>query len=171
MSGEASLQELQNHVGVLNARLEAQDQTLGQLQQMLAQISQQLSQAPPPPSPPPLPPSPSPVSPVPPAQSSHVRIQLPLPPDFSGDRESGRAFLDAVELYLGGVQFPNLAAQFSWVLGFFKTDRAAVWRRDALDFLRTQGHWAWASWGAFVVAFEKDFLPENERQHHLLVLQ
>ena len=53
---------------------------------------------------PPIPTSPSPVSPSSPVPSApskqRTRPKLPSPPDFSGERSSGRAFFNSCTLYL-----------------------------------------------------------------------
>jgi len=131
---------LQHHLQELTKRQNVSEHTINAtLAGLIAQLQQltQLITAPTPtvasplilPSPPPV----SPPSPVPAAPSKQrTRPKLPSPPDFSGERSSGRTFLNSCTLYLCLVpeQFTCDEEKIFWTLAFFKDGRGAKWSKN-----------------------------------------
>ena len=120
------LQELTEHQNVsehtINATLTGLTAQLQQLTQLITALVPTVS----------LPPVSSP-SPVPAALSKQrTRPKLPSPPDFSGKRSSGRAFLNSCTLYLclAPEQFICDEEKIFWTLAFFKDRRAAKWSEN-----------------------------------------
>jgi len=61
-----------------------------------------------------------------------MRPKLSCPPDFSGERHNGRAFLNSCFLYirLALEQFHDEEERILWALTFFKSGRAAKWSKN-----------------------------------------
>ena len=133
---------LQHHLQELTERQNASEHVINNtLVGLIAQI-QQLTQLITGPAPAPtvtLPPitmSPPPVNPpslVPSALTKQrTRPKLPSPPDFSGERTSGRAFLNSCTLYLclALEQFSCDEEKIFWTLAFFKDRHATRWSEN-----------------------------------------
>ena len=81
---------------------------------------------------PPLP-VPSPPVSLPPAPTARrTRPKLSCPPDFSGERHNGYAFLNSCSLYirLAPEQFHDKQEKILWALTFFKGGRAVKWSEN-----------------------------------------
>ena len=123
------LQELTEHQNALEHVI---NNTLAGLSAQIQQLTQLMTGPAPAPtvalpllttsSPPINPPSPVPSTPT----KQRTRPKLPSPPDFSGERTSGRAFLNSCTLYLclALEQFSHDEEKIFWTLAFFKDGRA-----------------------------------------------
>ena len=162
---------LQHHLQELTERQNASEHTINAtLAGLMAQLQQltQLMTAPaptiaPPPIPTPLPPV-SPPSPVPTAPSKQqTRPKLPSPPDFSGERSSGRAFFNSCTLYLrlAPEQFSCDEEKILWTLAFFKDGRAAKWSENLFRQEADTGIFPIQSWAHFEQQFRSQFFPVN----------
>jgi len=133
---------LQHHLQELTERQNASEHaintTLPALTAQLQQVTQLMTSSAPMSTvaPPPMPVSPPPVTPPSPAPAAspkqQARPKLPSPPDFSGERSSGRAFLNSCTLYLrlAPEQFTCDEEKIFWTLAFFKDRRAAKWSKN-----------------------------------------
>ena len=101
------------------------------------------------------------------------KIKPSPPPDFSGDRSKGRAFLNSCELYLrlASHQFDNETSQIAWVYSFMKTGRAALFVDRVLRIESRTGTSRYSTWKEFRQAFQEEFFPKNERQRALTRLE
>jgi len=104
---------------------------------------------------------------------SRNRIKPSPPPDFSGDRTKGCAFLNSCDLYirLAPHQFENEEAKVAWAFSYMKSGHAALFidrilRYEANGFLRK-----FPTWSDFRAAFKEEFYPKNERQRALTRLE
>ena len=133
---------LQHHLQELTERQNASEHvinnTLAGLTAQIQQLTQLMTAPAPAPTvaPPPLTTSPPPVNPPSPVLSTptkqRTRPKLPSPPDFSGERTSGRAFLNSYTLYLRLAleQFSGNEEKIFWTLAFFKDGHAARWSKN-----------------------------------------
>jgi len=111
-------------------------------------------------SPPPVdPPSPVPSAPT----KQQTRPKLPSPPDFSGERTSGQAFLNSCTLYLrlAPEQFSCDEEKIFWALAFFKDGRAARWSENLFCQEADTGIFPIQSWADFEQQFWSQFFPVN----------
>jgi len=129
------LQELAERQNTLEHTINA---TLMGLTAQLQQLTQLVTGLAPAPAvaPPPVPTSPPPAIPSTPAPAApskqRTRPKLPSPPNFSGERSSGQAFLNSCMLYLrlAPEQFSCDEEKIFWTLAFFKDGRAAKWSEN-----------------------------------------
>jgi len=111
--------------------------------------------------------SPPPVNPpslVPSALTKQrTRPKLPSPPDFSGERTSGRAFLNSYTLYLclAPEQFSCNEEKIFWTLAFFKDGRAARWSENLFRQEADTGIFPIQSWADFKQQFRSQFFLVN----------
>ena len=111
-------------------------------------------------SPPPVNPS----SPVPSAPTKQwTRPKLPSPPNFSGERTSGRAFLNSCMLYLclAPEQFSCDEEKIFWTLAFFKDRCAMRWSENLFRQEADTGVFPIQSWANFEQQFWSQFFPVN----------
>lgn len=108
-------------------------------------------------------PAPAPSAPV---SVSTSRPRFPPPPHFDGDREKGRAFIEALQLYASAVTFDDDQQAIAWALSFCSSGHAIFVRRDYLS-----AHIAWPTWDAFLDYLRLEFLPIGERTRHAVTLQ
>ena len=101
------------------------------------------------------------------------KIKPSPPPDFSGDRSRGRAFLNSCELYLrlASHQFNSETSQIAWVYSFMRTGRAALFVNHILRTEAQTGTSRYPTWKEFCQAFQEEFFPKNERQRALTRLE
>jgi len=164
---------LQHHLQELTERQNASEHvintTLAALTAQLQQITQLMTSSAPASTvaPPPIPVSPplvTPPSPTPAASSKQqARPKLPSPPGFSGERSSGRAFLNSCTLYLHLVldQFTCDEEKIFWTLAFFKDGRAAKWSKNLFRQEADTGIFPIQSWTDFEQQFRSQFFPVN----------
>jgi len=156
------LQELmeRQHVSKnnINTTLAALTMQLQQLAQLVANPS--LLAIPNTPLPPILSPLTSP-SPTPTAQRTHPKLFAP--PDFSGERLNGRAFLNSCSLYirLALEQFYDKQEKILWALTFFKDSCAAKWSENVFHQKADTSVFPIPTWGDFKQQFQLHFFPVN----------
>ena len=106
----------------------------------------------------------SPPSPVPSTQSKQqTRPKLPSPPNFSGERSSGRAFFNSCTLYLclAPEQFSCDEEKILWTLVFFKDGRTARWSKNLFRQEVDTSIFPIQSWTYFEQQFRSQFFPVN----------
>ena len=106
----------------------------------------------------------NPPSPVPSAPTKQrTRPKLPSPPDFSGERTSGQAFLNSCMLYLrlAPEQFSCDEKKILWILAFFKNRRATRWSKNLFHQEADTGVFPIQSWADFEQQFQSQFFPVN----------
>jgi len=156
------LQELteRQHVSEnnINTTLAALTVQLQQLTQLVANPSLPAV----PNTPPLLVPSP-PTSPSPAPTARRTRPKLSTPPDFSGERHNGRAFLNSCSLYirLAPEQFHNEQEKILWALTFFKDGHAAKWSENIFRQEADTGVFPIPTWGDFKQQFRLHFFLVN----------
>ena len=105
---------------------------------------------------------------------SHRQCVKPSPPpEFSGNRTKGRAFLNTCELYLRMVpdQFSSEENKVMWAYTFMKLGRAVLFVDRMLRFENKVGSPRYATWSEFCPAFIAEFCPKNEAQLALAKLE
>jgi len=118
-------------------------------------------------APPPVTTSPPPVNPPFPVPSAptkqQTRPKLPFPPDFSGERTSGQAFLNSCTLYLrlAPEQFSCDKEKIFWTLAFFKDRHAVKWSENLFCQEADTGIFPIQSWVDFEQQFRSQFFPVN----------
>jgi len=92
-----------------------------------------------------------------------TRPKLPSLPDFSGERTSGRAFLNSCILYLhlAPEQFSCDEEKIFWTLAFFKDGHAARWSENLFRQEADTGVFPIQSWADFERHFRSQFFPVN----------
>ena len=160
------LQELTKHQNAsehtINTTLAGLTAQLQQLTQLMTGLTPAPAVAPPliPVFPPPaILPSPAPATP----SKQRTRPKLPSPLDFSGERSSGRAFLNSCTLYLrlAPEQFSCNEEKIFWTLAFFKDGRAAKWSENLFCQEADTGIFPIQSWLDFEQQFRSQFFPVN----------
>jgi len=129
---------LQHHLQELTERQHVSENNINttlaaltiQLQQLVQLVANPSLSAMPNTPPPPVPSSPTSPPPVPTARRMHPKLSAP--PDFSGERLNGYAFLNSCSLYiqLAPEQFYDEQEKILWALMFFKDGRAAKWSEN-----------------------------------------
>src|SRR5262249_35202143 len=101
------------------------------------------------------------------------RIKPSPPPEFTGDRTKGRAFMNSCELYirLAPHQFESEEAKIAWAYSYMKTGRAALFVDRILRFETRLARPRFTTWGGFKVAFIEEFFPKNERHRATTTLE
>jgi len=142
----------------INTTLAALTVQLQQLTQLVANPS--LPAVPNTPPPPALSP---PMSPSPALMARQTCPKLSTPPDFSGERHNGHAFLNSCSLYtrLAPEQFYNKQKKILWALTFFKDGRAAKWSENVFHQEADTGVFPIPTWGDFERQFQLHFFPVN----------
>ena len=147
-------------------RLAKQDERLSALQATLDRAVDLITN----PAPPPAPKSPLPDIPKGNSDSdsttSGFRPRPAEPPRFSGKREEGRAFIEALEMYALSARFDSQQAAIRWALTYFDSGRAQSFRRDYIRGTRN-----WSTWEDFLVELRTEFLPHDERTRSMLALE
>ena len=133
---------LQHHLQELTERQNTSEHaintTLTALTTQIQQITQLMTNPTPVPTVtlPPISASPPLVRPLSPALAAlskqRARPKLPSPPNFSGERSSGQAFLNSCMLYLclALEQFTCNEEKIFWTLAFFKDGHVAKWSEN-----------------------------------------
>jgi len=174
---------LQHHLQELTEHQNASEHVINNtLMSLTAQI-QQLTQlmAGPAPAPivalPPVTTFPPPVNPPFPVLSAptkqQTRPKLPSLPDFSGERTSGRAFLNSCTLYLhlAPEQFSCDEEKIFWTLAFFKDGRAARWSENLFRQETDTSIFPIQSWADFEQQFRSQFFPVNAEANDVNALE
>ena len=92
-----------------------------------------------------------------------TRLKLFCPPDFSGKRHNGHAFLNSCSLYirLALEQFHDEEERILWALTFFKGGRAAKWSENVFRQKADTGVFPIQTWRDFEQQFRLHFFPIN----------
>jgi len=102
-----------------------------------------------------------------------TRPKLPSPPDFSGKRSSGQAFLNSCTLYLclAPEQFTCDKEKIFWTLAFFKDGHAAKWSENLFRQETDTGIFPIRSWTDFEQQFRSQFFPVNAKANAINTLE
>ena len=84
-----------------------------------------------------------------------------FPPEFSGDRQSGKAFLTSCRTYirLCPESFEDEETKIIWAMSYMKSGRAGRWATREFEFEAKNGALRFFDWLDFETEFRKDFLP------------
>jgi hypothetical protein len=174
MDAGERIEVLEEQYGILTEQLGAltlQNQTILQQLGQLIQQSQTRSTGVPSPatstSALPTPPS----LPIPTDPASNLKASLPN--EFTGDRATGRAFLNSCELYirLARSKFVDEPTMVHWALSFMKSGRASLFAHRVLKSEVRSGTPKFATWADFRTSFTAEFCPKNEAQLALAKLE
>ena len=158
----AMVAQLQQEVAGVVSRQASSELALTEVIQSIQSSLKDLSQRLPPPNPQDIPqhnPTPSPPSPQ---CSGHSKIKPATPPDFSGDRMHGRAFLNTCSTYicLCPTHFSSDEQKILWAMSFMKEGRAAKWVNQIFWWEEQNGGaQKFLDWEDFQVEFRKHFFP------------
>jgi len=126
----------------------------------------------------PLPTRPARRSPTPSIPASSAgRKKLPLkpsfPPDFSGDRAAGKAFLTSCQTYirLCPEAFEDDLTKIIWAMSYMKTRCANRWATREFEQEAKAGHLRFIDWLDFEEEFRKDFMPLDSESAAINVLE
>jgi hypothetical protein len=161
----ASLAQLQRDVATVTARQIQSEHSISEALQSIQTYLQTLfpSSLDPNSSENPLP---HPSTPLPPSSEplGTSRLKPATPPDFSGDRTKGRAFLNTCNTYLRlcPQDFASDQQKILWVLSFMKEGRAARWADQIFRWEeKNEGRTRFLDWKDFLEEFQAHFLPVN----------
>jgi hypothetical protein len=104
---------------------------------------------------------PSPVT-TPAASKKKVALKPAFPPDFSGDRTLGKAFLTSCRTYIRlcpEAFDDDDATKIVWAMSYMKTGRASRWATREFEAEVKSGRLRFLDWQDFEEEFRKDFLP------------
>ena len=101
------------------------------------------------------------------------RLKPSSPPEFSGDRTEGRAFLTSCELYMRLVpdQFPSEQQKIKWVWSFMKSGRAVYHVQNFLRHETRTGTPKFRTYMEFRQFFQKEFFQKDEVQQAIAWLE
>jgi Retrotransposon gag protein/Zinc knuckle len=151
---EATVDEMRNQNEATHTLLQDLLRRLGPAQAETAQSPTRQS----PGHRPPLTPS----APTSSAGRKKVSLKPALPPDFSGDRAAGKAFLNACRTYIRlcpEAFEDDESVKILWAMSYMKTGRAARWASRELEAEAREGNLRFLDWPDFEDEFRKDFLP------------
>jgi len=154
---------LQHHLQELTERQHVSENNINTTLVALTMQLQQLAQLVANPSPPAVPNTPPPPVPSPAPTARRTRPKISAPPDFSGERHNGRAFLNSCSLYirLAPEQFHDKQEKILWALTFFKDGRATKWSENVFRQEANTGVFPIPTWGDFEQQFQLHFFPVN----------
>ncbi|HEX9430181.1 MAG TPA: hypothetical protein VF944_07355, partial [Candidatus Bathyarchaeia archaeon] len=95
------------------------------------------------------------------AGRKHLSLKPALPPDFSGDRSTGKVFLTSCRTYirLCPEAFEDDETKIVWAMSYMKSGRANRWATREFESETKSGHLRFIDWIDFKEEFQKDFLP------------
>ena len=124
------------------------------------------------------------ISPQPPRRPSSTSIPNPagrnknslkpsFPPDFAGDRNSGKAFLTSCRTYirLCPDSFEDEPTKIIWAMSYMKTGRAGRWAAREFELEAKIGALRFTDWYDFEDEFRKDFLPLDSEATAINILE
>jgi hypothetical protein len=116
---------------------------------------------------------PTPDVPTHPLQPTRAGPKPALPSDFDGDRTKGRAFLNTVKWYLRsrGQEFRDHDHMIAWTLSFMKEGRALTFANQVTRQMDRTGQVPFESWDAFWKELETRFLPIDEAEEAINILE
>ena len=96
-----------------------------------------------------------------------------FPPDFAGDRNSGKAFLTSCRTYirLCPESFEDEPTKIIWAMSYMKTGRAGRWAAREFELEARIGALRFTDWLDFEDEFRKDFLPLDSEATAINILE
>ena len=91
----------------------------------------------------------------------NVSLKPALPPDFSGDRKMGKAFLTSCRTYmrLCPEAFEDDDTKIIWAMSYMRSGRANRWATREFELEAKDEHLRFIDWSDFEGEFRRDFLP------------
>jgi hypothetical protein len=95
------------------------------------------------------------------ASRRNPSLKPALPPDFSGDRKTGKAFLTSCRTYmrLCPEAFEDDEMKIVWAMSYMKSGRASRWATREFELEAKTSHLRFIDWFDFEEEFRRDFLP------------
>ena len=96
-----------------------------------------------------------------------------FPPEYSGDRASGKAFLTSCRTYirLCPESFEDEATKIVWAMSYMKSGRADRWATREFELETKIGSLRFTDWIDFEDEFRKDFLPLDSEATAINILE
>jgi len=96
-----------------------------------------------------------------------------FPPDFAGDRNSGKAFLTSCRTYirLCPESFEDEPTKIIWAMSYMKSGRAGRWATREFELEVRIGSLRFTDWFDFEDEFRKDFLPLDSEATAINILE
>ena len=96
-----------------------------------------------------------------------------FPPEYSGDRASGKAFLTSCRTYirLCPESFEDEATKIVWAMSYMKSGRAGRWATREFELETKIGSLRFTDWIDFEDEFRKDFLPLDSEATAINILE
>ena len=110
---------------------------------------------------------------LPSSASQKVSLKPSVPPDFSGDRTAGKAFLTTCKTYihLCPEAFENEIVQIVWTMSYMKLGCASRWAAREFEYEARTGNLHFLDWTDFEDGFQSDFLLLNVEAAAINVLE
>jgi len=117
--------------------------------------------------------SPTPSIPASSAGRKKLALKPSFPPDFSGDRAAGKAFLTSCRTYicLCPEAFEDDLTKIIWAMSYMKTGRANRWATREFEQEAKAGQLRFIDWLDFEEEFRKDFMPLDSESAAINVLE
>jgi len=117
--------------------------------------------------------SPTPSIPASSAGRKKLALKPSFPPNFSGDRAAGKAFLTSCRTYirLCPEAFEDDLTKIIWAMSYMKTGRANRWATREFEQEAKAGHLHFINWLDFEEEFQKDFMPLDLESAAINVLE
>jgi len=162
-----------NRVIALEAQLDEIKNQSEATHQMLQDVLLKLSSPPPTTSQLPSRPPPLPTLKSTSAGRNKNSLKPSFPPDFSGDRNSGKAFLTSCRTYirLCPDAFDDEETKIVWAMSYMKAGRAGRWATREFEVEAKKGRFRFLDWSDFEDEFRKDFLPLDSEATAINVLE
>jgi len=107
------------------------------------------------------------------ARRKKLALKPSFPPDFSGDRAAGKAFLTSCQTYirLCPEAFEDDLTKMIWAMSYMKTGRANRWATREFEQEAKASHLRFIDWLDFEEEFRKDFMPLDSESATINVLE
>jgi len=117
--------------------------------------------------------SPTPSIPASSAGQKKLALKPSFPPDFSGDRAAGKAFLTSCRTYirLCPEAFEDDLTKIIWAMSYMKTGCANRWATREFKQEAKAGQLRFIDWLDFEEEFRKDFMPLDSESAAINVLE
>jgi len=117
----------------------------------------------------------SPTPSIPPSSAGRKKVSLKpsFPPEFSGDRTSGKAFLTSCQTYirLCPEAFEDDSTKIVWATSYMKSGPANRWATCEFKQEAKVGRLRFIDWDDFEDEFRKDFMPLDAEAAAINVLE
>jgi len=117
----------------------------------------------------------SPMPSIPPSSAGWKKVSLKpsFPPEFSGDRATGKAFLMSCRTYirLCPEAFEDDSTKIIWAMSYMKSGRANCWATCKFEQEVKVGRVRFINWDDFEDEFRKDFMPLDVEAAAINVLE